>query len=58
MFLTSVNGRTSSTQITKKDWSGTQIGSKLIKALVLDVWMELEKGAQPQSWYPHHGIPD
>jgi hypothetical protein len=33
--LTSVNGRMGSTQTTKEAWSGTQMGPRLIKALVL-----------------------
>jgi len=33
--LTSVNNRTGSTQTTKGAWSGTQMGPKLIKTLVL-----------------------
>jgi len=41
-YLTNVNGRMGSTHKTKGAWSGTQIGSRPIKALVLG----LEKGAQ------------
>jgi len=46
-----------STQTTNGAWSGTQMDPRPITAPVLGCIMGLEKGAQLQSWAPHHSIP-
>lgn len=45
------------TQTTNEAWSGTQMDPKPITAPVLGCIIGLEKGAQLQSWVPHHSIP-